>query len=110
MKPITCGVWTFEPNSLVIQHRTDDYWIDLETCRNSAEILDWIAQLRAKNWVSSRDLGDLVALMDDLLGFQSNFCGCGRSRAGNPVAILEARFGRGFRKKSPAPSPDPPTA
>jgi hypothetical protein len=86
-------VWEFDPDVIVIRHRIEGYEIDLATCVNSAEVLDWIAQLDGKTWVSSTDLGNLVRLMKDLLQCQPNFCGGGIDRPADPVAILEERLG-----------------
>ena len=98
MRKIIRGVWEFDPDVIVIRHRTEGYEIDLETFVNSAEILDWIAQLDGKTWVSSTDLGDLVRLMNDLLPFQPNFCGGGVDRRADPVAILETRLGHPLKR------------
>ena len=59
--------------------------------RQTASILDWIAQVDQKDWITSTDLGDLVRLMNELLPFQQHYCGCEVDRTANPVAILGAR-------------------
>lgn len=41
----------------------------------SAQVLDWVAQLSGKLWMSPRDLGLLVRGLDVVLHFQEMYCG-----------------------------------
>ncbi len=38
--------WTYNQELLTLTHTDSDYEIDLETCIDSAEMLDWIFQYR----------------------------------------------------------------
>ena len=105
MQTVTRGVWEFDPRTLVIRHRTDEYEVDLERCVDSASILDWFAQVDQKEWITSTDLGDLVRLMNELLSFQQHYCGCEVDRTADPVAILESRLGRRLQRTR-RPRPD----
>jgi hypothetical protein len=105
MTNFTRGGWVFNPKTLVIEHPRTDYYINLERCTSPAEILDWIAQLRTKEDFTDLDVGHAVALLDDLLHFQENYCGWGRSRRARPVAILEARLGRPLKQRRKAAAP-----
>lgn len=81
------GPWYFDPKMIVLVHM-DGYEIDLEKCDTSAEILDWLAQLRGKSWVTPTDLGNLMIAFDDLFHVQANFCSWGKERNPNPVEVL----------------------
>jgi hypothetical protein len=87
----TKGVWEYDPDRLVVAVPAKDFEIDLTTCRNSAEVLDWLVQVRRKNWASATDLGHLMTLLDELLNFQRNYCPGGQSRQADPRAIITAR-------------------
>ena len=49
------------------------YDISLTTCSNSAAVLDWIAQLSHKSWMTDKMLGQLVRKFDKILDLQSNY-------------------------------------
>ena len=53
------------------------YQVDLTRCNNSAQILDWIAQISKKQWTTAADIGYLIEALDDLLDLQGNFCSGG---------------------------------
>ena len=53
------------------------YYIDLERCNTSAEILDWIAQVAEKLSYSNEDIGKIVRSLHKILNFQKYFCGNG---------------------------------
>lgn len=71
-----------------------NYEIDLEMCRNSNAILDWIAQLAGKEWVTDQMLGQLVRAFDDLFHLQANYCSHGmhkeKGKEPNPIDVLRA--------------------
>jgi hypothetical protein len=56
------------------------YEVDLDRCRSSAEILDWIAQLEQKTWCDATCVGNLVRALNRILRLQGNFCGGGVER------------------------------
>ena len=54
------------------------YNIDLETCMNSAQLLDWIMQVAHKSWCTPELLHGLIHFIDDNVGgIQSVFCSDG---------------------------------
>lgn len=59
---------------------------------DSASVLDWIAQLNEKTWVSPDDIGNLVKAIDDIFDLHS-FCGMGRNKAVDAKGFLVARYG-----------------
>ena len=56
------------------------YDIYLDDMKSSAVVLDWIAQVNGKNWATAKVVGDLVKILDALLGFQQNYCSGGIER------------------------------
>jgi len=49
------------------------YEIDLETCRDSSSVLDWICQISGKGW-GCASVADFVKALRDLVDPQENFC------------------------------------
>lgn len=60
------------------------YDIDLETCTNSAEVLDWICQIAEKHWGPEEGrpaiVAGLVHALIDVLHPQGNLCSWGQSK------------------------------
>lgn len=82
------GNWQFDEENLNLVYEPHDYPIDLETCRNSAEVMDWIAQLSEKTWCTNADLGDLVRALDEVFGLRA-FCASGRDHEVDPRTVFE---------------------
>ena len=59
-----------------------EYGIFLSECRNSGEVLNWIAQFAKKAWTTPEQVGQLAIALNDLIGFQENFCGGGQRQRG----------------------------
>ena len=72
--------WILRKSTGTLYHKDHpSYLIDLERCTTSSEVLDWIAQLATKQWVSTTDLGMFVRMLDSILHFQSRLCPSGTS-------------------------------
>lgn len=65
------------------------YYIDLERCLTSAQVLDWIFQVAAKSWADHGVLGGLISALDDILDPQANLCSFGQ-----PKSLTEADIAR----------------
>jgi hypothetical protein len=63
--PETWGRWCYRDvmHELVTTHRGREYAIDLDTCVDATEVLDWILYLAKKPWTTAADIGDLVAAL-----------------------------------------------
>jgi hypothetical protein len=85
------GNWRFDAKHFVVAHRTSGYWIDLASCTTSAQVLDWITQVRGKTWSKAQDVIDLIEALDDILGLQANICSNGRSKKISPRQTATAR-------------------
>lgn len=64
------------------------YAIDMDTCINSAGVLDWICQACMKPFVQCDDAGWLVMAFDSLLDPQRNLCSGGFDKAFDAKAHL----------------------
>lgn len=73
------GPWRYRPDNLTLEHASG-YYVDLERCCSSAEVLDCLCQVASKAWCSDEALGQLVRLLDLLLRPQATLCSCGRGR------------------------------
>lgn len=82
------GPWRLDPTSLVLFlptpcNDTDDhsegfkYYVPLENCLTSAQVLDWIAQVAGKTWITPPVIAGLVLAIDDVLQLQANLCSWG---------------------------------
>jgi hypothetical protein len=85
------GNWTFDTKHFVVTHRRHGYSVGLDECKDAAEVLDWIAQVRGKNWTDARDVNDLVEALDDIFGLQANICSYGKTKRVKPRRVAAAR-------------------
>lgn len=76
--PLTWGPWRLDTSTLELVHE-EGYRVDLEDCTDSAETLDWIAQIAGKGWGTPACVGYLVVALDDLLNMQATLCSLGQS-------------------------------
>ena len=90
------NAWDYDPDNLVVTHliggrpNGTPYEVPLDKMPDSAAVLDLIAQVAQKPWVTPHILGDLVLLVDAVLGLQDNYCG-GTSRPGGPLGGIPLR-------------------
>lgn len=77
------GDWCFCPRGMYLVHKRTNYDISLTQMRDSATVLNWIAQIAGKvssddrsHW-KKEDLAQLVLALDDLLRLQASCCGHG---------------------------------
>lgn len=86
------GPWRFKTSNWTLALRHDRYYIDLEECRTSAEVLDWIAQVAGKTWATPQMVGWLVKALDDIFNLQACLCSHGKSKRIDPVSVIQARI------------------
>ncbi|MGH3751954.1 MAG: hypothetical protein ACRDRP_04525 [Pseudonocardiaceae bacterium] len=56
----------------------DSYPIDLLTCTDSAQVLDWICQYAGRSWGNDAALAGLVRALNDVLHPQATLCSEGK--------------------------------
>jgi hypothetical protein len=64
-----------------------DYPVDLLTCVNSAEVLDWIFQIEGR-W-DGEVTPAFIRAIDDILHPQANLCSMGQPKTLTPKAIKQ---------------------
>jgi hypothetical protein len=79
---------------LVLEAKEGKYEIDLHSIDCSAEMLDWIFQLRMKTWVTNNIIGDLASAFQDIFRPQSTLCGAGRDKKLDAKTFLQKRVKR----------------
>ena len=81
------GIWQYNAEThciecqKVVEGHKFWYEVDLERCKNSAQLLDWIFQVEGKSWINSKDLGDLCRCIDTIVDVQSQYCSMGVDHA-----------------------------
>ena len=88
--------WEYDADVRVLRY--DYYEVDLERMRTSAEVLDWIVQVSHKGaWGTPKVVGDLVRLVDAILGLQQNYCGRAMDSepSGDVAELIAKRFPAG---------------
>lgn len=66
-----------------------EYWIAMDRLTDSPKMLDFIAQLANKSWVTSDILGDFVRLTNEVINYQGSLCGSG---VGERISIEDIAF------------------
>ena len=85
------GNWEFDRERLTLAYpvtRNYQYEIDLEEMTCSAEILDWIFQIRGKTWATPQVMHDLLKAIQILIHPQQNVCSWGKDRRVNAAEII----------------------
>ncbi len=88
--------WHYDHDRLALDlFNIEGHWIyevDLERCRTSAEVLDWIFQVAGKTWCTDKILGGLIHMLDKILHPQATLCSFGRERGPiNAAALLSGK-------------------
>lgn len=63
------------------------YYVDLEQCTTSAQLLDRIFQIAGKTWVSPTLMGLIIKALDTCLYPQATLCSCGMDSTIEPSEI-----------------------
>ena len=83
------GRWRLRPSNQTLYYAADGNWyeIDLEKCRTSAGMLDWIVQFHAKPF-KREDAGcvtDLITALNNVVHIQGSLCSFGQSLTLSPA-------------------------
>lgn len=77
------GPWRLDPEVRVLYPTGPGHYryeVDLDRCRTSAEVLDWICQIAGKTWADDATIAGLVRALNDLLTPQAHLCSSGQSK------------------------------
>src|SRR5262245_58869442 len=91
------GDWQLDAMTLtlVLQSGRHHYEVYLNEIRDSADMLDWIFQLRMKAWATNEIIGDLISAFEDLFRPQTTTVGEASTRRltrENGSAMLSRRI------------------
>lgn len=77
----TWGNWSLSRSTYELRYKRGFYCVDLERCRNSAQVLDWIQHVSGKSFVHEDPecMFDLVCALKDLLQLPRGYCESGNS-------------------------------
>ena len=96
--PDRWGRWTLDAEHLVLCHE-EGYEIELERFSSAAPMLDMIVQVRNKVFMTTTDVGDFVAALDDIFDIQSSLVPGGVDRRIDDVpAFLRKRIAARARR------------
>ena len=70
------GRWQYNQGNLTLKYIDPEqapegafhYYVNLDECGTSADILDWVVQIAEKEWASPEDIGHLVLALNELAG------------------------------------------
>ena len=90
------GDWILHADTLALEYRGEHgrYEIDLETITDSAQMLDWIFQVRIKAWVTNDVMGDLISAFEGIFRPQGSLCGQGIDKKLDATKFLKKRLGQ----------------
>jgi hypothetical protein len=77
------GPWKLDPDRFVLDRAPDSvnsYPIDLLSCQDSDEVLDWICQVACQRWADDATLAGLARALNDVLDPQATLCSVGEPK------------------------------
>ena len=86
------GSWSFNAENWTLLYTPEQYEIDLEAIHSSAEILDWIFQVRDKQWCDAQVMDDLLTAFYEILDPQKNYCSFGKDSKADGSQLARAFF------------------
>ncbi len=74
-----CGAWRYNPKNLTLEidskvsgySKDNPYYVDLERCNNSDNILDWLLHTLEKGWCPKEQVGYLLQAISELADLYS---------------------------------------
>lgn len=74
------GNWTLDTHDGYLVHE-NGYEINLAECRTPAGLLDWIFQIRPKNWADANEIATLLEAFEDIIEPQASLCSAGVAKS-----------------------------
>lgn len=93
---VTWGPWYYNPGNRTLVFTgepTYSYEVDLDTMKDSASVLDWIAQVAGKTTFTVADIGHFVRALNEVLQLQAVVCPSGQDHKFKAATILRRRSG-----------------
>ena len=85
------GKWSYDAKRFTLTYGPENYDVELNECRNSAEVLDWILQVTHKTWMTPHGVRDFVKVINDILHPQGNICSGGVDTTINPRQVARSQ-------------------
>ena len=87
------GHWSYDSIQFTLTYWNEphEYEVDLDRCRTSAEVLDWVFQVSHKEWMTPEGIRDFLLALDDLLRPHGTLCPGGQDKAINPREVAKAQ-------------------
>lgn len=84
--------WYLDRENYCLVLKGNGYWVPLKEIHNSAQMLDWIFQIKTKTWATPEVMFGLLTALDSLLCPQSLYCSWGVNKTvKNPREIATRR-------------------
>lgn len=80
LKATKWGEWIFIESNFTLLHEKEEYEIDLADINSNAEIVDWIFQIKSKNWGDAQTVFNLLDAFEIILNPQANCCPIGEDK------------------------------
>lgn len=91
------GPWSLDTETRVLDG-PKGYYVDLDQCQTSAQVLDWVVQVATKSWADAEVVMGLLRAINDILRPQSNLCSSGVHKTMSDAQIKAAvKAYEGFR-------------
>jgi hypothetical protein len=84
------GQWKYRADVFSLDNETQGYEVDLDTCTDSAQILNWVFQASSKEWSNEASV-DLIEAFRDIFNRQANVCPGGKGKKIDPRAVAQSR-------------------
>lgn len=87
--PTRWGDWQYDADRFALTYVPSRYDIDLDTCTDSAQVLDWIFQVTGKGW-GDKSGSDVIEAFRAILRPQAYLCSDGRGKTIQPRKVAAA--------------------
>lgn len=67
------GAWVYDPKTRTLLCKDQSYGVPLDEITDCAELIDWIFQVRGKDWAAPQILSDFLGAIHFLLSPQAHF-------------------------------------
>ena len=93
------GPWLLNPTQYSLEiwnGNIQRYYVDMDRCLSSAQVLDWIMQIQMKGWATDEVTAGLVRAINDLVHPQGMLCSMGVERGPLAMEVMRGRIDNWF--------------
>lgn len=88
MDKLSFGGWLWNIPNYTLTYQKEDYEIDLESITCSSQMLDWIFQLKTKEWADENVMFDLLTAFNKIFWPQNSLCSFGSDKHIKPKDVI----------------------